>query len=303
MKALVVGFGSIGQRHSRILKSMGYEIAVVSSQPAIGFPKFTSIKEAVSSWQPEYVVVATPTSSHMANLLELHGSEFTGCCLIEKPIFESSKIYNASTRIIIGVGYNLRFLPAIQRLRELLMNEVVLTASFYNGEYLPDWRPGRDYRTTSSARRGMGGGVLRDLSHEIDFIHYLIGVPNSISANVSNSGTLEIDTDDTVRAILKHENGCTTSLALSYLDRVRRREIIITTTNHSIYCNLLSGEILLDNDLFKFSSERDTTFELMHRDIANNSFSVACSIDEGMDVLRTLEAIEQSSLRRAWIDR
>lgn len=303
MKALIVGFGSIGQRHTRILKSMGFEIAVVTSQSDVSIPRFPSISHAVSAWQPNHVVIASPTSAHFHGLNELTGTTFGGTCVVEKPIFETSRDFSPSTQFVVGVGYNLRFLPTIQRLRELLIGEEVLTASFYNGEFLPDWRPGRDYRTTSSASRSMGGGVLRDLSHEIDFIHYLLGAPCSVLADVSQSGTLEIETDDTVRAILKHTDGCTTTLALSYLDRARRREIVLATKRRSIYCNLLTGEVLCDGELSILDVERDLTFKALHRDIATRSFSVACKMNEGLEVLRTIEMIESSSAHRIWMTR
>lgn len=149
----------------------------------------------------------------------------------------------------------------------------------------------------------MGGGVLRDLSHEIDFIHYLLGAPCSVLADVSQSGTLEIETDDTVRAILKHTDGCTTTLALSYLDRARRREIVLATKRRSIYCNLLTGEVLCDGELSILDVERDLTFKALHRDIATRSFSVACKMNEGLEVLRTIEMIESSSAHRIWMTR
>lgn len=303
MRALVVGFGSIGQRHARILKSIGYEVAVVTSQSDVPLPRFASISIAESSWRPSHIVIASPTSAHFENLCELTGTTFRGTCVVEKPIFDTLKDVSKSIPFVVGVGYNLRFLPTIQRLKLLLENEEVLTASFYNGEYLPDWRPGRDYRTTSSASRTMGGGVLRDLSHEVDFIHYLLGAPSSAIADVSQSGTLEIETDDTVRATLKHASGCTSTLALSYLDRTRRREIVFATKSVSIYCNLLTGQILCDGETFHDPIERDLTFEKMHREVAANSFSVACTMSEGIEVLRTMEMIESSSVHRAWTTR
>lgn len=303
MRALVIGFGSIGRRHSRILSSMGYDVAVVTSQTDVALPRFESIRTAELSWQPSHVVISSPTSYHFQNLAELADTNFRGSCVVEKPLFDQPKELPTSLQFVVGIGYNLRFLPTIQRLRKLLRDEEVLTASFYNGEFLPNWRPGRDYRTTSSARRTLGGGVLRDLSHEIDFVHYLIGIPYGVAAHMSQSGTLDIETEDTARAILTHANGCTSTVALSYLDRHRRREIVLATTKRSIYCNLLNGEIHYDGEIFNDSTDRDLTIEQMHRDVVASSFSVACSMSQGFDVLRTIEMIEASSSERVWITR
>ena len=66
------------------------------------------------------------------------------------------------------------------------------------GSYLPDWRKGTDYRESVSAKAELGGGVLLELSHELDYIRWFFGEMISISANIQNSGTLGIDVEDDI---------------------------------------------------------------------------------------------------------
>jgi predicted dehydrogenase len=303
MKAVVIGYGSIGRRHARLLKSLQFDVALVTSQNIDEYRSFTSISAAIEQWQPQYTVIASPTSQHFQDLTEIARMNYTGICLVEKPLFHSNQPAPEIPQGLLAVGYNLRFLPAIQRLRHITEGEAILSANFYNGEYLPDWRPNRDYRTTTSAKRSLGGGVLRDLSHEIDFIHYLLGAPTSTVGNVSQLGELDIDTEDTVQAIFRHESACATTLTLSYLDRTRRREILLTTNDKSVHCNLLSGEISINGIAERFATERDQTFVAMHKDVISNQFAVAATLSQGMDVLRTLEMIEESNLRQQWVVR
>ena len=303
MKSLVVGYGSIGQRHTRILRTMGFEVALVTSQSVDSLQRYSNLVEAIADWTPDYIVIAAPTSDHFDRLKEITTTSFAGVCLVEKPLFEKPRFLSSQQDFATGVGYNLRYLPVIQRLRTVLGNEEILSASFYNGEYLPNWRPNRDYRETSSASRAMGGGVLRDLSHEIDFIHYLLGNPKHVVAEVTTKGNLTIDTEDTVRAIFKHDSGCTTTLALSYLDQKRRREILITTSRESIFCNLLTGEIVFNDTKFRFPNDRDDTFVQMHNDVAKSEFKIACTMEQGLSVLDTIRMVERSSDEGGWVSR
>src|SRR5262249_35134000 len=74
---------------------------------------------------------------------------------------------------LLAVGLNLRFLPSLRRVRTLLEAQRIgrvysARASF--GFYLPWWRAGRDYTDTYSVNAALGGGVLLDLVHELDYL-------------------------------------------------------------------------------------------------------------------------------------
>jgi predicted dehydrogenase len=188
-------------------------------------------------------------------------------------------------------------------LRHLLIGQRVVAVEFINVEYLPNWRPNRDYRSTTSAQRQLGGGVLRDLSHELDFMHYLFGAPSKAVAVVDNHQILEIDTEDSVHAIVHVDPDITATLHLSYLNRVRRRTIDVTTSEMSIHCDLLSGKVLVNGDPTQLQVDRDTTFERMHEAVYAGDMDIACTFQQGVEVLRTIDMIETSNALGAWVMR
>lgn len=297
-RALVIGFGSIGRRHTQLLQELHLETAIVSQQVNTGQKQFREIQKAMSEWHPNYVVIASPTARHATDLESVLKEGFDGPILVEKPLLAESRELTFEVRNHIYVGYNLRFLAVVRELKRLLSEQDVLTTNIWNAQFLPLWRPERDYRATSSAMRAMGGGVLRDLSHDLDLVQYLLGNINSVSGLITSSNTLQIDTEDSVHAIATTAKSPSLSVYLSYLDRVARHEIRLTTSRHSINCDLLSGEICVDDVKSFWPTTRDDTFKQMHRSILAYDDSVACSLNEGLTTVRCIEALELSSQER-----
>ena len=145
MKVLVIGYGSIGARHARILTELGGKTAVLSGR-SIDFPLlFSSLDRAIDTHQPDYVVVASQTSSHHSDIVKLINSGFTGNVLVEKPLFKTHHELPKNNFKSLNVAYNLRFHPVIQKVRSLLVGEKIISFNAYVGQYLPNWRPGTDY--------------------------------------------------------------------------------------------------------------------------------------------------------------
>src|SRR5712671_3820113 len=86
--ALVVGYGSIGQRHAGLLRELGCEVAVVSRRKVDHEPCFASISAALSACKADYIVIASETSRHASAVEELRAVGFTGRVLVEKPLGE-----------------------------------------------------------------------------------------------------------------------------------------------------------------------------------------------------------------------
>jgi CMP-N,N'-diacetyllegionaminic acid synthase len=99
--------------------------------------------------------------------------------LVEKPLFHKYKNISLKKNKIF-VNYNLRFNPVISFLRKIKNKNSFYSANLSCSSYLPDWRKNRNYIQTYSAKKVMGGGVLLDLSHEIDYIQSIFGKINNI---------------------------------------------------------------------------------------------------------------------------
>ena len=196
MKALVIGYGSIGKRHARLLQDLGIDVAVVSRRKVDATPLYDATPEAVADWNPDYVVVASRTHEHRNDLSALAISDFQGTVLIEKPLFDRDVDVPGHGFENVFVAYNMRFHLVLRRFRELLDKTTPYAVHAYVGQYLPDWRPDTDYRQGYSANKAQGGGVLRDLSHELDTLNWLLGGWTRMTALGGHFSHLEIDSDD-----------------------------------------------------------------------------------------------------------
>ncbi|HEY5947973.1 MAG TPA: Gfo/Idh/MocA family oxidoreductase, partial [Kofleriaceae bacterium] len=88
--------------------------------------------------------------------------------------------------------------------------------------YLPEWRPGTNYRESYSARADEGG-VLRDLIHEIDYAAWLFGWPTAVRAQLGNTGRLGIAAEEWADVSWQAPNAASVSIHLDYLTRPARR--------------------------------------------------------------------------------
>lgn len=298
LRALVIGYGSIGQRHARLLTELGIETACVTQQLNTRHAQFSEISTAIASWRPNYVVISSPTTRHASDLSSVIDESFQGPILVEKPIFSEPSELETSLPSTVFVGYNLRFHDAVGHLRQILAEQQILTVSIWNAQYLPDWRPGRDYRRTSSAERSAGGGVLRDLSHDLDLLLYLFGNVRKVFAKITRTNTLEIDTEDCVLATLVTDSCETVSLYLSYLDRIPRHDIRITTSRATIYCDFLTGHITVNEVGSLHATDRDDTFKRMHLALLKDDRATACSVADAMLTVRTICAMEESAVAK-----
>lgn len=301
VRAVVIGFGSIGRRHANILSELGCDVTVVSSHPAVWLKKHEKIEEAIVYEQPDYIVIANNTDKHYDTLNKLWLNQYVGKILIEKPVFKQWTNIAGDRSNNIYIGYNLRFHPVIEKIRKLIDGEELICASLYTGQYLPDWRPGQDYRRSYSSSRELGGGVLRDLSHEIDLINLIFGKWDKLVSSLGHYSKLEIDCEDCASVMFKTERCALVDLHVNYIDKICQRQIIINTEKHTIKADLINGTVNVDGAEQKYEFDNNHTYREMHKAIIHDKQNQVCSLREGLDVLRVIEAIEKSAARGIWV--
>ena len=296
----VVGAGSIGSRHQRILKQLGHKVSVVSANSPDA--DFRSMSDALERESFDYVVIASQTSQHVIDLSALINNRFSGRVLIEKPLFEKLHTLQENNFSFAAVGYNLRFHPVIVWLKDTLPKLGKLTsANFYVGQYLPTWRPDSDYRKSSSARDISGGGVLRDLSHELDLVQYLFGDWQQLTAVGGKFSDLEIATDDTFSILMTSTKCNAISVQLNYVDRIKQRYITINGNNGTVSIDLISNTAKFSDLDVKFSVNADDTYVAQHLAVISNDSQNTCSLSEALKVVETIQAIEDSAEKLKWI--
>jgi predicted dehydrogenase len=223
--------------------------------------------------------------------------------LVEKPLFSNwAELPDQPFRKLF-VAYNLRFHPIIQRLKTLLEGEEILSVQSYVGQYLPDWRLATDYRASYSASAEQGGGVLRDLSHELDYLTWMLGKWERVSALGGHLSSLEITSDDIFALMLVTPLCPIVTLQLNYLDRMTRRFVLVNTSNHTIEVDLIKGSITIDRDIELFTTERDVTYRSMHQAVLSGNTGSLCSLGEGLETLYLIQMAERSARQGVWVER
>ncbi|MFA7254797.1 MAG: Gfo/Idh/MocA family oxidoreductase [Candidatus Omnitrophota bacterium] len=301
MKALVVGFGSIGKRHARILKELGCEVGVVSHRE-VGFsPRYKNLGRALKDFSPGYVVVANRTSEHLRTLKKLRAGKFKGVVMVEKPLFSNAEKFPASGFRKIVVGYNLRFHPLIRNLRKLLRGQKILTVQAYVGKNLAAWRPGVDYKKSYSAIKNQGGGVLRDLSHELDYVIWLLGGWRSVAAVGGHYSRLKIETDDIFSLMIKTRCCDSVFVHMNYVDPVGHRTLMVNAAKTCIRIDLMNHWIEVNGKRKNLLVDRDFTYLEEHRAVLAGQYSRLCSFVEGVEVMRLIAAAEKSAKNEKWV--
>jgi predicted dehydrogenase len=238
VKALVVGGGSIGRRHLKNLAALGVgPLGVVEVeretrdrvQKELGAATFTTLEEGLA-WNPQFAVIATPPHLHIEQALA--AAERGMDLFIEKPlthrpegIGQLAKLLSQHNCISL-VGCNMRFHPGPAQVKRFIAEGrlgKVLFARIHAGSYLPEWRPGTDYRQNYAAKAETGGGCMLDCIHEIDLARWYLGEVEEVMACAAHLSRLEIDTEDYAFLFLRHESGAVSEVHLDYLQRSYER--------------------------------------------------------------------------------
>ena len=300
VNVVVVGAGSIGSRHQRILKQLGHQVSVVSANSPNA--DFKSLSDALERQSFDYVVIASQTSQHFHDFSTLIRNKFKGQVLIEKPVFEKPHKLEPDLFSFAAVGYNLRFHPAIIWLKDTLTKLGKLSsANFYVGQYLPTWRPDTDYRQSSSAQDITGGGVLRALSHELDLVQHLFGDWQRLTAIGGKFSDLEITTDDTFSILMSTAKCNVVSVQLNYLDQIKQRYISINGNNGTISVDLIGNSARFNELEVEFSVNADDSYISQHLAVISNDSQNICTLAEALKVVDTIEAIENSAKNQRWV--
>jgi predicted dehydrogenase len=230
MNCLVIGYGSIGHRHASVLAELGLRVHVVTKRDIKDYPCYKTIGEALGKERFDYVVISCETSGHYRSFQTLNSLGYAGKVLIEKPVFSELPSPPQADTSSVFVAYNLRFHPIIRKLRELFCHKKPYSIHVYVGQYLPSWRPDADYTKCYSASRARGGGVLKDLSHELDYINWIAGPWKRVAAIGGKFSELMIDSDDVFSLLIETEHCPVVSVQLNYLDFIARRDMNLKET-------------------------------------------------------------------------
>ena len=314
----IVGLGSIGRRHLRLISEIRPDIKIIVVRSGHGSAcdeekmavKITdsigdAIKEGIQA-----AIISSPATLHLKQSLELAKNGIH--LLIEKPISHTSdrvkellKIVNEN-RITTMVGYVLRYDLGAIKFKNWLDNKIkgkILHARIECGSYLPDWRPDQDYRKTVSALSELGGGVLLELSHEIDYLYWFFGKPKDVQAQIRNSGTLDINVEDQVDLLMTSEQGYCISVQIDFNRRHVERKCKVLTTEGELIWDAVNKNVTwkgVNKEQFKYeyNNERNSIYRKQLEvffDCIENDNDPIVTVKDGINVISLIDAVRNSS--------
>lgn len=315
-RAVVIGLGAAGVRHAVVLKECDPSIEVMGvSRGGVG--NRSGIDHVVGSpgealeFDPDYVIHSGPAPFRIDQITPFAKRGAT--LLLEKPVSSSMEQLDDFEAIIaasgssVTVGYNLRFLPILQSARRLVAGDAIGQINHVRvevGQYLPDWRQG-DYRRTVSASKALGGGALRELSHELDYLCWLLGTPRSVSARLARYSDLELDVEDTADLLVEFHSGVQASAHLDMTQRPPCRRARFVGSAGSLEIDLLkstlhlhTAEQTIGETFTPYGEEVARTYRAQTASFlrAGHGSTYAATLDDGLAVLAVIDAAELSDL-------
>ncbi len=251
MKIIFFGLGSIGQRHARILlKSYPHKLYAFRSgknreKNDLGIEELTTWDE-VERLKPDVAFITNPTSLHIEVAFKC--AKLGIKLFIEKPIGKDLKGLNkllkvvSNQKLVTYVGYDVRFHPVIVYLKKFINGKKVLHLRATCTSFYPNWRPGRNHLEVYTAQKKIGGGVILDLSHELDYVSYLLGPVKKIKGSFEKRGNVTVDAED-YADILVNTSTAPANIHINFLSHQALRQVHIDLGDSTLVGDLLTGEI------------------------------------------------------------
>ena len=219
---------------------------------ALGCPAYVDHRRLLEETRPDVAVVITPHPFHAAIAIDALEA---GChVLVEKPIAiqvaEADAMIEAAdhARRILAVNFQRRHDPAVRAARRLV-GEGSLGA-IQHVDVTAAWPRTRAYFASAPWRgtwRGEGGGLLLNQApHHLDLLCHLMGLPEAVVAWTPTQ-LHELETEDTVQAMMRWRGGALGSLHLSTAEAERPERLEIVGTG---------GYLLLSESELRFRASR-----------------------------------------------
>ncbi|MSU73244.1 MAG: Gfo/Idh/MocA family oxidoreductase [Opitutus sp.] len=220
--ALIIGCGSIGERHLRCFLQTGRaRVTACDTNPTLleriastyRVPTRTGAASALADAEFDTVVICTPAPLHIPFALEaLAAGKHV---LIEKPLSHSlaglDELFaaRATSGRQIAVAYVLHVYPFLIAAREFLARGdfgPVLQASANCGQPFHVFRPA--YAQTYYRDHATGGGAIQDaLTHIANWMEGVLGPTASVLCDCAHLGLPDVNVEDTVHVSARHGGG------------------------------------------------------------------------------------------------
>jgi predicted dehydrogenase len=322
--ALVVGAGSIGRRHLANLKQLGLaKLSACDPNPErlayvlehFQAESFACIEDGLQA-RPDIVLICSPPRRHVGQALQ--AVRAGAHVFVEKPVsdsldgLEELQAEKAKAGRVVQVGYNFRFHPPIQKLKELVGSAAVGKIQWgrvESGSYLPDWRPWQNYRDSYTAKRELGGGIILDGSHELDYVTWLFGAPAELTCMAGRVSNLEIQVEDCATMLLRFPNGSQIDVHIDFMERFYSRGCVLAGENGKLQWDFTSNAVQIQccgeaAQTIQFTCEVNEMYvaELRHfMDCVESGERPKVSLQDAMLTLQIALAARTAAEERRWM--
>jgi len=277
----IVGLGSIGKRHLRILREIKPDAEITVVRSGLG-EYFDELKLAdhitndindILEFPVHIAIISSPANFHIEQAIKL--AEKGTNILIEKPLSVNSNGLEVLEKIIkdrnlvASVGYVFRHDKTAIKFKECIKKhqKKINYIRVETGSYLPNWRPGKDYLSTVSSRTELGGGALLELSHEIDYSHWFFNIKKIHSGYTYNSNSLDLNVEDGVEILALTIDNIPISIHMDFHSKRPYRKTKIFGIDYDLVWDSLNKSIKInkheDNSIeeISFSYDMDDSYK------------------------------------------
>ena len=276
MKFLVLGSGSIAQRHISNLLYLEHDVIVQSSYYNSKVLTINGldvqVEKKVEFKNFDAVIIANSTIDHLKYALKAANSEIP--FFIEKPLSQSLLGTHDLLRLVVSknlpveAGFMLHGHEHIKLLKKYLSQDMIGEVCYVRaavGQWLPDWRPGRNYKLGYAASQKEGGGVLLDLIHEVELLQSIFGKLENKKIYKGYNQKLDLETESIASINGTFNNGAICHIEMDYIRRKYMREIEIIGDLGSIYWNYSKQQLIIS-----YADQDDLTHELSNLEFNRN---------------------------------
>jgi len=324
-KFLFCGLGSIGTRHLNNLHLLLPKAELLAYRTKIkrgpfrdaklAIKEFFSLEQALKA-KPTAVFITNPTAYHLTTAIK--ASKYNCHLFIEKPLATNTKGVDKLIRLVkqkklvAFLAYVLRFHPQIKQIKKIIEEEKlgrIYLVQAYFSSYLPAWHPWESYQQMYSGKQKLGGGVLLDASHELDYLYWFFGKVHWLQAWLGKLSNLAIDVEDTALITLKFVNKIVAEIHLDYLGQPAQRKLIIIGEKGTLAWDFFASKLSLYDakrkkwhTIPKSPSSKSSFYNKMY--LAELKHFLEClktkkkpliTLKDGLYVLRIIEAVRKSN--------
>jgi len=317
---LIIGFGNIAQRHMNnilakssnqfvtILTNTGYKSQINDERVS-----FFSDQNEIINFDFDYIFICSPATFHIQHL---EFSIKTKCkrIFIEKPLASDLEILDFCDKLKkkdkerVFIGYCLRYNKSLIALKKAIDTNVcgnIISIYSSCGQYLPNWRPGKDYKKSVSAQNFLGGGALLELSHEFDYIQWIFEKLEIKCSMIKNTGALDIDVEDLVDIFAETIHGASVKIHLNFLERTPQRFCYVLGNKGSLRWDFSEGTVIFSDGYIKeyLHQGNENDINQMYIDMLDDFLgekkytpSINATVETSLNVLQLIQDIRKSEI-------